>query len=271
MDVLAAISAWPVGVRLLLSIAVTVGITLAFVRLFHSRAVAMSAEPPPPSPGMPAPGKTVSLAERVVAVALFGFVFLTAFTIGQFWTKAQDADEAVRGEAMAFSRTMVLVKGLPEGAARDTVVVAFEEYLDDVIGVQWPLLEVGDADAADAEHAKAGERLFIALMVSGIDTANPGLADEIFASAETMVSQGASRISALPSAGATGVTILIAFLGIVTLGLTAAFFTARLAMHLLLMGVAAGVVGILLFMVVETSNPFDGAANIPPVLTNLVP
>lgn len=270
MGILAAISTWPTGLRFLLSIAVTVGITLAFVRVFHSRAVAMGAEPAPPAPGMPVPGKTTGLAERVVAVTLFGFVFLTAFTIGQFWSHGQDADEAVRGEAMAFSRAMVLAKNLPEGAARDTVVGAFEEYLDDVIRVQWPLLERGDADAADAEHAKAGEQLFVALTGSGIGTANPDLADEIFASAETMVSQGASRISALPGAGANGVTFLIAFLGIVTLALVGAFFTARLPMHLLLMGVAAGVVGILLFMVVETSNPLDGADNIPPVLTNLV-
>lgn len=269
VDVLAIISTWPVGIRLLASIVITVAITLVFVRVFHSRAVALNVEPPAPAEGAASPGKTISLAERVVAVALFGFVFLTAFTIGQFWTKGQDANEAVRGEAMAFSRAMVLAEAAPEGAARDAVIQAFEAYLDDVIRVQWPLLEVRDSNAADVEHTNAGERLFVALTASDIQTVNPSLAEEIFASADTMVTEGASRISALPGPGANGVTLLIAFLGILTLVLIATFFTARLPMHLLLMGIAAGVVGILLFMVAETSNPFDGAGSVPPVLTNL--
>ena len=61
---------------------------------------------------------------------------------------------------------------------------------------------------------------------------------------------------------------LIGLLGIVTLVLTAVFFTARVSTHLLLMGITAGVVGILRFIVVEISNPFNGVESVPPALVN---
>ena len=55
-----------------------------------------------------------------------------------------------------------------------------------------------------------------------------------------------------------GVLWVIAILGLANLVMTAAFQAARLGPNLLLIGAMAGITALLMFLLVEASNPFIG-------------
>ena len=77
-------------------------------------------------------------------------------------------------------------------------------------------------------------------------------------STNDMIDQGTLRIEGAPSQTTPGVLSLIFILGIANLSLAAAFQPAGLGTNLFLMGVMAAITGLLLYMIVETSNPFWG-------------
>ena len=162
------LGSYPPVVRLLISVTLTVGITLIFVRIFHSRSVSLvflkqPTEQDPPRHGDPEelyePGKTVDLAGRVIAIVMFAFVFLLAFTIGQFWNNVNQALDATQTESADFSRAMILSRALPEDKGQSTMVTALEQYRMDVITLEWPYLQAGDPKGAYQARTANGEAL----------------------------------------------------------------------------------------------------------------
>ena len=270
------LGSYPPVVRLLISVTLTVGITLIFVRIFHSRSVSLvflkqPSEQDPPRHGDPEelyePGKTVDLAGRVIAIVMFAFVFLLAFTIGQFWNNVNQALDATQTESADFSRALILARALPEDKGQATVVTALQQYRTDVITLEWPLLQAGDSKGAYQARTANGEALAKQLQQASKEGAFSVQGESDLSSAiEDMLSDGTDRINALPDASTTGLIYIIGFLAIMTLAVIAAFQLARLSMHLLLMALAAAVVGALMFTVVELSNPYDGAEAVVPLL-----
>jgi hypothetical protein len=84
------------------------------------------------------------------------------------------------------------------------------------------------------------------------------------AAVNDMLEQGRDRIDALPNAAAPGVLGLIFILAVANLALTAAFMPARLGPNLFLLGVMAALIALMLFVVVEASNPYVGGASVQP-------
>lgn len=267
---------YPAIVRLTISIVLTVGISLLFVWAFHKQAVSLvyvkqPTEQDPPRNGDPEelyePGKTVDLAGRVIAIVMFAFVFLLAFTIGQFWNNVNQALDATQTESADYSRAMILAKALPADKGRDTLVTALEEYRTAVIQVEWPFLQAGDSDGAYRARTANGEMLAKQLrQASDAGAFSVQGESDLSSSIDDMLSDGTDRINALPDRSTTGLIYIIGFLAVMTLAVIGAFQLARLSMRLLLIGIAAAVVGALMFTLVELSNPYDGAEAVVPLL-----
>jgi hypothetical protein len=80
-----------------------------------------------------------------------------------------------------------------------------------------------------------------------------------------MMEQGQDRLDQLPHPNVPGVLLVIFVLAVANLAVTAAFQPAPLATNLVLMGGVSAIIALMLFMVVETANPFTGGAAILPL------
>lgn len=268
---MALLDSLPTPVLFILAIVIPVGITLAFVRIFHSRAVALSYDPPAPKEddGTPRPGLTWDLSSRVISISMFAFVFLLAFTIAQFWGNFRDAQVATQSEAGAYTRAYVLAQSLPP-EQRDVVVAGLDQYRATVTDVQWPLLEAADASAAYAVQTQASTALSQALQeAAAMGAGDAPTAAGITSAVDAITAEGTDRVFALPEQSSLSLIALISFLGLTMLILICVFQTARLPIHLLLTGIAAAILGVLLFSLVQLSNPYGGGFGIQPMLGTL--
>jgi hypothetical protein len=267
----------PPYLRLFLAIGITVGVTLLMVWLFRSRVVALNAkdelakdarnarkeaaeeagetfdEPPLPAP-------IYELSGRAIGLTTTAFVFLLAFVFGNFWQASKAATAATEAEAADFSRARVVASKIAPDRGGLQLVAALDAYRDDVMTKQWPLLEEADSPAAYALLIEAGLPVADAMLeasTAGADNAPEW--DSLKAAVDDMFDQGRDRVDALPNRAAPGALAVIFILGITNLVLVAIFIPVRLGANLFLMAMMATITALLLFIVVEASNPYVGA------------
>lgn len=282
----------PPSVRLIIAVVLTVGITLLAVKLAHPRIVALSegrgkeykerrrrkqsadgqvvpaAESAQDTLRRDEDGERLepgNLAGRVLGLCATAFVFLLAFTLGNFWSNAGDAQSAVRDEASAYTRALDFAQELPTTGYGPSVVAALQSYQNSVRNVEWPLMSQADSEAAYQAHDTASRALATAVRSAEVAGAQQQPGWSSFTSAvSAMTSSGTDRINSVPSPWDPGVIALIFILGLGNLALAAAFQPAGIGANLFLMGMMAAITALLLFILVEAANPFLGAASLHP-------
>jgi len=265
--------------RLLLAFVISIGVSLVFVWVFHDKMLRLddknleAAEKAKAEDGLDSgasrPAKnpdTVYLAQRVLGLTATGFVFLLAFTLGNFWGNHSDARSATLDEAMMYARAVSIVETIPADQGGTQLTAALEKYRHDISEVQWPLLQRADSAGAYAVQSQASGAIGKATVAAG----NAGASklpewNLLTDSLNSMTSDATQRVAQLPGSDVPGILWVIAILGLANLVMTAAFQAARRGPNLLLIGVMAGITSLLMFLVVEASNPFigGGAVSIP--------
>ncbi len=258
----------PVLVQLALSIAVTAGVSVLLVWACHRRLLEWAQEPKrDDADDSPKPPASYYLSGRIIQTTSVGFVFLFAFTVGQFVLNYQSADAASHLEAQYFSRALASAAQLPVEAGRDDVVAALEDYRRIVVEEQWPLMERGDGPSAYAVQVEASTPVSVALDASRVLGASDYAGWDLLAtSVDEMFIAANDRLGDVPTGTAVSLILVVIFLGGVSLAMTAAFQPARLGINLALIAIMGATYGLLFYMVVELSNPFQGGGAIPPIL-----
>ena len=263
----------PTAVQLVISVVVTAGISIALVWLFHGQLIALAQEPAKvgddPSP---LPPEAHHLSGRIIQVTSLGFVFLFGFTVSQFIGGYRDADAATHEEARYYYRAVAAASQLPADAGRDDLVASLENYGSVVANDEWPLMERGDALSAYSLQSDAATDVTAALgrsLSRGADQSP--LWSTLTRSVDDMFMSATDRLGAVPSPNAVGLLRVTIFLGIVSLTMTAIFQPTRRRMNLVLIGIMAAVYGVLFFVAVELSNPFQGGSAITPLIGVVAP
>lgn len=258
----------PVYVQLAVSVALTAGISVLMVWALHRPLLKMAREPErdddDPSPRPP---DAYHLSGRIIQVASVGFVFLFTFTVGQFVLNYRSADAATHLEAQYFSRALASAGQLPVEVGRDDLVAALEEYRRTVVDEEWPLMQRGDGLGAYAMQAEVSARVYNAAGAAlSLGASDYAVWDPLSTSIDDMLVAANDRLGDVPTGNAVSLVLVVIFLGVVSLAMTAAFQPARLRINLALIAIMGGTYGLLFFMAVELSNPFQGGGGIPPIL-----
>ena len=275
----------PPFVRWLVAVVISVGVTVAFVKVFHQRALAFNGrddvdsdarkarlraaekaaeaagEPAPTEP--PLPPAMYNLSGRLLALTTTAFVFLLAFTFGNFWQNTKAANSATEAEAAYWVQAVVLSEPIPAEQGGEQIKQALNSYRDSVDDTQWPMMQRGNATDAYRTQLFDGVELGKALLAAQEAGASSAPTWDSMESAVTsMLEQGRYRIDALPGRAAPGAILVVFVLGVSTLVLTGIFQPSRLGANLAIMGIMAAIVATLLFVLVETSNPYTGTAGV---------
>lgn len=258
----------PTVVQLALSMVVTAGISVLLVWACHRRLLEWAQEPKrDDEDDSPRPPASYYLSGRIIQTASVGFVFLFAFTVGQFVLNYRSADAASHLEAQYFSRALASSIQLPAEAGRDDIVAALEDYRRVVVDEQWPLMERGDGRAAYAAQSQVAASVSTALGASlALGASDYAVWDPLATSVDEMFVAANDRLGDVPTGTAVSLVLVVVFLGVVSLAMTAAFQPASLGINMVLIGIMGATYGLLFYMVVELSNPFQGAGAIPPIL-----
>ena len=262
----------PPELRLLLALVISIGVSLVFVWVFHDRmlrlddknlaAAERAKAEEGDNPGAPRTTKapdTMYLAQRVLGLTATGFVFLLAFTLGNFWGNHGDASSATLDEVTMYARAVSIVETIPADQGGTQIMAALEKYRRDISEVQWPLLQRADSAGAHAVQLHATDAIGKATAAAGRTGASKLPEWNLLTDSVTnMTSDATQRIAQLPGSNVPGILWMIAILGFANLVLTAAFQAARLGPNLLLIGAMAGITALLMFLLVEASNPFIG-------------
>lgn len=258
----------PSMVQLAISVALTAGISVALVAIFHRQLVAMSQEPKrDDDDDAPEPPAAYHLSGRIIQVTSVGFVFLFTFTVGQFVLNYRSADTASHLEAQYFGRALASAQQFPAEFGREDMIAALEDYRRLIVDEQWPLMERGDASGAFAVQTEATALLYAAVGNSlDLGASELPLWSSLSSSLDSMLLEANDRLGDVPNPNAVRLMIVVIFLGAVSLAMTAVFQPARRGMNLVLIGIMGATYGLLFYMTVELSNPFQGAGGIPPIL-----
>jgi hypothetical protein len=256
----------PSPLQVLLSIAVTAGICIGLVWIFHPHLIRIANGPPrdPDDPAAKSPSAD-SLIDRIIQVATFGFIFLFTFTVGQFMITTRGAESATQGEVQYFARAMASAQELPADAGREPAVAALNRYRTIILEEQWPLLQEGNLEGAYLDQIEAAQVLADgtrrALSAGAADAPSWGV---LSSSVNEMLDSAADLLSAVPTRAASTLVLTVILLGTLSLALTAVFLPTRLRLNLLLIGLMGATYGFLFYIVVELSNPFEGTGGISP-------
>lgn len=281
----------PGWLRLVLAMAITIGVTLTFVAVFHKRILAMDADPDEEGIESGADQDTEDeddtdpdaradsekrqpakappsfyLGGRAISLVSVAFVFIFAFCVNNFWTNNQNARAAVANELADITRISALAENMG-GPAAGQLLDSVAAYRRSITESEWPLMQEANVNAASQAHERASLAVAAALLKA--QTEGAGDSPEwtpLTAAVDDMVSQGKDRTNYLPAPAAPGMISLIFILGITNLALTAAYQPARLRQHLFLLGVMAGITALMFFLVVEASNPYVGSGGISPAI-----
>lgn len=290
----------PSGLRLLAAIAITVGITVFVVWRFHDRIIVLGSggkwpyEPPQDEDDEkdedseeteeereekeeeekeenaaeeehPKPAASQYLAQRVGQWTGMAFVFMLAFTLSNLWSNGQDVRSGIRDETLAYQSAVAAAQYLP-AAARDTTVAGLREYADREQAML-PLLQQADVNGAIAAQQEASLGLAATLSRAAKEGGEKAETWATLTSqSRAMMDASIDRIGQLPGPQVPGVIMLLFILAITTLAITAAYQSASLGSNMVLMGVMAAVVALLLFWVVEISNPYQGGTASTPTI-----
>lgn len=268
----------PSAVRLLLAIAITVGVTLLAVKLLRKQIMGISTRdelanldrieagdvthkseerehlPAPPS---------WDLSQRVIGMTTSAFVFLLAFTLSSYWSTARDARTATISEATYWAQAMATAQRLPADEGGPAVVESLVQYRDSVVGEQWRDMQGASTEVVQQQQIAINSAVAKSLLAADKEGASnapvwPQLTDAV----DNMYEQATARLNALPNKSAPGVLTIIFLLGMTNLALVVVFQPSRFGTNMFLAGTLAAITAFLLFVVVETSNPFTGGASV---------
>ncbi len=247
----------PSAVRFLLCLALTVGISLALLRILYPRQITMSAKGQQAfeeNPGLPRPNDAIG---RVTPLTVVAFVFLTGIAVSQFWTNARLATEATSSELTSYSRADAYAAEIPADRGGTQISAALDAYRTSVVDVQWPLLQRAEAQAAYEVQAVAAKEVHDAVAAAAASgAADEGVWDSLVTATDDMLLFGTDRIDSVPQSNAIMLVLLVIMLGITNLVALALASTSYRGLSMLLVGIAAGLVGLLMFVAVEMSNPY---------------
>ena len=247
----------PSPVRLLLSLALAVGISLVLLRLLYPAVLAMSKRGQgafDANPGLARPNDVIG---RFTPFTIFAFVFLTGVAVTQFWTNARLATEAVSTELANYSRAVSYASAMPDDQGGSQIVAALDEYRRSVVDVQWPLLQHAQAQEAYVAQSSAAGALQETMAAASAAGANQDLVwDDLSTAVDDMLFAGTDRIDSAPQSNAMTLVLLVIALGIVNLAALSLVSVSYPSLSMLLMGIAGALVGLLMFVAVEMSNPF---------------
>lgn len=250
----------PSVIQGLISVLLTGGISVLLVWAFHAPLLKLANDPKheedDPSPKPP---PSYHLSGRIIQVTSLGFVFLFSFTVAQFMLNSRAADKATQLEANYFARSLSFAEQLPANAGRDAMVGALANYKTAVVQQEWPLMQRGDAFGAYTIQEAALRDVSTAVSeASAQGAADSPIWDALTSSIDDMSSNASDRLAGIPGADAVNLIWVVIFLGAVSLAMTSIFQPARMGINLVLIGIMGGAYGVLFFMVVELSNPFQG-------------
>lgn len=257
-------------VRLLLAIGITVGLTLLFVSLFYNNILKLNESPPAKANDTdPDPAPSVKdLGGRLIALTTFAFVFLLGFGFSQFWSTAHDARDAVVSETIDFQRSYAAAQQLPQEIGAP-VLLALDNYRSSVVNVEWPLMQGAEENKLADARFETGTKLSSAVYTAmEADKSDPELMSLLSGSVDNLLSDGIDRTKAMPSPMAVSVVTLVFILGIANLMAIAVFQPSRKKANLAIMACMAALTALLLFALVEISNPYTGAGAVTSQLMN---
>lgn len=247
----------PAPLRLLMSLVLTIGISLALEKLMFPRLLAMSKDGQLAFEGEPGVNRPNDIIGRFAPLVTVGFVFLTGITVSQFWTNARLATEATSAELNGYTRVLSYAEQLPKDQGSAGIVAALDAYRNSVTEDQWPLLQ--HAQATEASHMQAIAATTVRDSI--VAAANAGASEspiwpDLTSAADDMLLAGSDRIDSVPQSNALLLLLLMMTLGIANLVVLALASPSYRRLSLLLMGIAAGVTALLMFVAVEMSNPY---------------
>lgn len=282
----------PAWVRFLIALTLTVGIALGFVAALHRRIIWLNDEgrhrPPaddkkPQDEGpdsvedegpdsvevgkaateqVPTPPEMFYLSGRIMSVTTMAFVFLLAFALGNLWTNHRAAEQATQAEVGDLTRVAAAARYLPP-AQSEPILAAVETYATTVREVEWSLMQAGDGIGTGRAHGEAAGRLVEAAADAVANGAEDNPAWSPLSSAlDDLLTNSSNRISQVPVQRTASIVLLVCFLGIANLAMIAAFQPTRLRNNLFLIGVLAAITATLMFVLVESSNPYLGSGAI---------
>lgn len=257
----------PAWLRLVLALLLTVGVTVGVVAMLHRRILAFNDEDEgsdeEQSPSVP---PMYHLSGRIMSITTMGFVFLLAFALGNLWSNHRAAEQAAQAEVGDLGRIAAAASVLPQ-AQREPIEAAVETYKATVRDVEWPLMQNGDAVGSAQVHAEAAADLIAAAAVAQASGAGDSPAWSPLTSAiDDVLTNGSNRISQVPTGRVLSIVLLVCTLGIANLAMVSAFQPARLRRNLFLIGVMATITAVLMFVLVEASNPYLGDGAIDPAM-----
>lgn len=258
----------PAGLRLLMSIGITVGVSLLFAKLFYSRSLMLAQNPADSQDAAAEKVPHISdLSGKLLTFSNFVFVFLLGFTLGQFWSNDSDAQSAYNSFANDFTRVVIAAKDIPADQGGDTLMAAINDYRTSVLNDEWPLLAASDNYGASQVQIQAGTTLIKTITDVGASGANKLPSWDFLNSSLNDLGDSASQvIDAVPGSNTWRITALIMLLGVINLALIAIFQPTRRGAYYLIVGLLSGMTGLLFFILVEVSNPFTGSNAIVPHL-----
>ena len=261
----------PSGVRLLLAITITVGISVLCVWRFHLQILRVGGWPAPAydDPIVQQQPKIGDLVGRLLALTMTAFVFLLAFTLGNFWSGQEAGREASQNESADFDRALSLAGFIPAGQGREEIEGGLMAYRDGVLRDVVPALQQADLEGAGSLQRAADVHLQTAIGAAYARGADKSPAwSELSSIVSDLASDGQDRVNALPDGNtARGSLVLIFTLGLASLAFTAIYVPAPLKANMVLVGLLAAITAVLLFVVVEAANPYVGSAAISDILT----
>lgn len=242
----------PSGVRLLLCVAIAVGVTLVVWRAVRGRTEEILEVPEGATP-----------SEDMMNVALGGiiaaFVFLSAFMVAQGFGNISAARTAVSDEQIAATQLLAAAQRLGSDGA--PIAQAVRDYGTSVITTEWDALRSADTDAASAAHSAASSG--VARVIMGLevgDVQQMALADI----STRLITSGGDRISALPSSATPGLLLVLGVLGIVSLGLGVILAPQNPKASVIILVALATSMAFLYFLTVETTNAYSTGVIVSP-------
>lgn len=253
MSLNAFMQAVPPGVRLLLALAITLGITFLASRLMRGRRERVLEVPE---------GKTPAedMLNVALAAVLTAFVFLAAILLANFWSSMGLAKTAVSDEQAAYAQITATLAMI--GESDSEMARALTAYGDAAHNVQGPALRDADGDAASASHAAAARDVIASLASvkgkgSTVDEAT------LTTGVKDMLTNGELRQAALPTYHVGPILMILAIIGIFGLALAVILVPDSKPAALIVLVTLVFAVVLMYYLVVEMSNPYLNGDVVP--------
>ena len=209
--------------------------------------------------------------------AVLGVIYavLLALVVIAAWEDFGRARVTVEAEANALAEIAWLANGLPDPERHELQELA-RSYAEEVVDVEWPLMEQGRAPLMEqSQDATTGWVLIddIRATLQGYE-AHTGAEQELYAEGLDQVQRLADArrtrlVQAEEGMPAVLWVVLIAA-GIVVVGFAYLFGMENTGAHALMVVALAGVIALVLFTIAAMEHPFSGGARVGPEAFELV-